>query len=59
VVVGSNDLTNGVAAPFAHIHQLSDHTSADSRSDPRLSASILTEIGRAIATTLAGQTVAR
>jgi glycerate kinase len=59
VVVGRNDLTKGVEAHFAHIHQLSDHTSADSRSDPRLSTSILTEIGRAIATTLASQPVAR
>jgi glycerate kinase len=58
VVVGRNDLTARTDPHFAAIHQLSDYTTADSRSDPQLTGSVLTEIGRHIATTLAGQPVA-
>jgi glycerate kinase len=55
VVAGRNDLTGPTGSHFAAIHQLCDYTTADTRSDPRLTGSVLTEIGRAIATTLAGR----
>ena len=58
VVVGRNDLTARTDPHFAAIHQLSDHTTGDSHSNPRLTAAVLTEIGRSIATSLAGQAVA-
>lgn len=58
VVVGRNDLTAATDPHFAAIHQLSDYTSADSRSDTQLTASVLSQIGRVIATTFAGQPIA-
>jgi len=51
-VVGRNDLATGSDTHFAQIHQLSDHTTHDSAADPALSATILTQIGHAIATSL-------
>ena len=57
VVVGRNDLSARTDPHFATIHQLSDYTTADSRSDPQLTASLLTRIGRVIANTLAGQLI--
>jgi glycerate kinase len=58
VVVGRNDLAARTDPHFAAIHQLSDYTTADTRNDPELTGSVLTAIGRGIATTLAGQPVA-
>lgn len=57
VVVGRNDLTSTTDPHFAAIHQISDYTTEDSRSDPQLTGSVLTQIGRAIAGTLVGQPV--
>jgi glycerate kinase len=57
VVVGRNDLAATTESAFAAIHQLSDYTTADTRSDPESSASVLSTIGRAIAIDLAGQPV--
>ncbi len=53
-VVGRNQITPGspLELAFTRIHQISDLTAADTRHDPDLTARILTQLGRAIATQL-------
>jgi len=55
-VVGRNDLSSRRDIPFVAVHQLSDYTDRDSRNDPALTASILTQIGQDIATSLGART---
>lgn len=55
VVVGRSDLSVTTHHPFGQIHQLVDHTAADSRTDPALSAAILTKIGRVLGASLRPQ----
>ena len=49
-VAGLNQITPGsvLEDAFTQIHQLKDHTDADTRNDPGLTARILTRIGQAI-----------
>ena len=53
-VVGRNQITPGspLELAFTRIHQISDLTAADTRHEPDLTARILTQLGRAIATQL-------